>query len=754
MMSTAKDFAVITVIVLVIAALAAMFAGFDESFDGAPRCAKSSAECTVQENTGFVGACYCKSQADSADHCCKVCGADGPTCVGWTYDKKHSLCTLKATITGQIANDNLTSGTVKSSPPPLAKPMVLPTIDPKALYTISDASGAFRLVYKEGAPAKDNVSMRQQCKGGEEQKNCQFRFVQRAGGPLYSIETADGENRLAMQGKIANGGLSDKNPVAFYNGLQEVCAGDGLAKECLFKVTVNGNATWKIEAGDCTGILSFWDLTSRWRPIYDNPKTRAQADDLPLFMRTTGTAGTCGQDCEFLLTEVGQAAPVSCRYTKTSQCGNDSIFIQNCQGQFLAVEQNQSSSPTWVAEPTSTSCFRLIDPPFGGRYPPSSFSLESVAFPEYFLRHSSTIMRLDREYRGQNDDFVFQFIPAMNGQPDSFSIRPVQQHVNQSCFFSQSSPLQFKSGVCDQADPEFANAASFNVGTSELKGQRLCQYTTTFSGCQKDSIYIQNCRGQYLLPVQGQWTPTWVKEASAACCFNLVQPPFGGEYPPQSFSIESVAFPSYFLRHSNFIIRLDRNYTGQNDDFVFQFVAGASGEPNTFSLRPSQPQWNNSCLMTSGNDLGFQSGLTCPQESLLANAKATFNLGTSKLTPVPPIRETTDRCSGECPSTLVAQNGICKIVTQTDGGLVIYNRSGKLVWASGTDGMGIPPYHWAAQSDGNIILYDSWNRPLWASNTAGQGTPPFTAILGLDCNFCLYDANGRFQWASWTQGQG
>ena len=520
-------------------------------------------------------------------------------------------------------------------------------IDPKALYSITDGLGTFKMVWSanpDGGSNQGVVAMYQEpvqnCQGSGAggASPCSFRFVPRGdpGSQLYSIETADGSARLAMWGKTLQGGLRNKNPVALYAGLQETCLGTGPAQDCVFKVSTNTDGTWKIEAGDGSGRLAIWDLMSKWRPMYNDPQTRSQADGLAVSMCTC-TQPQCSHDCDFQIIKVGMAPPITCQYTTTfSGCSNNSIYIQNCSGQYLLAAtspQGGRSTPTWTSQPSPACCFNLIDPPFGGSYPPNSYSLESVAFPNNYLRHSSFIMRLDPGYTQKNDDFVFQFQPSLNGQSGAFTMRPVQQAYNQSCFFGQGSALQFQNGTCPTNDPEFANAASFNVGTPRLKGSSLCKYTGTFTGCTGNSIYVQNCDGQYLLPVQGQWTPTWTAQPTSACCFNLVTPPFGGNYQPNSYSLESVAFPGYFLRHADFVLRLDTGYSQQNDDFVFQFVPGVGGEPNTFSLRPSQPQWNNSCLTSVGQNIQFQSGLSCPQTDLNANNSSSFNLGKSTLTP-------------------------------------------------------------------------------------------------------------------------
>jgi hypothetical protein len=107
-------------------------------------------------------------------------------------------------------------------------------------------------------------------------------------------------------------------------------------------------------------------------------------------------------------------------------------------------------------------------------------------------------------------------------------------------------------------------------------------------------------------------------------------------------------------------------------------------------------------------------------------------------------------CSGNCPSTQTANNQICRVVTQSDGNLVIYNAANQPVWSSGTNGRGTPPYQAVMQSDGNYVLYDANGTALWASGTSGQGSPPYQLIMQDDCNLVVYDQNSKATWATGT----
>ncbi|GAA0324518.1 hypothetical protein GCM10010151_12980 [Actinoallomurus spadix] len=54
-------------------------------------------------------------------------------------------------------------------------------------------------------------------------------------------------------------------------------------------------------------------------------------------------------------------------------------------------------------------------------------------------------------------------------------------------------------------------------------------------------------------------------------------------------------------------------------------------------------------------------------------------------------------------------------VFQTDGNLVVYDRDGTPVWASGTDGN--PGARLVLQADNNLVIYAADGRPLWAAGT-------------------------------------
>lgn len=160
----------------------------------------------------------------------------------------------------------------------------------------------------------------------------------------------------------------------------------------------------------------------------------------------------------------------SCKYTDNFQgCGSDAIYFQNCQGQYLCAAQ-ENGTPVWIDQPTTSCCFRFVNPIFNGQYPPNSYSIESMAYPGYYMRHASYIMRLDSPSSQQiPDDFVFQILPGLNDQPNSITLKPVQAEYNKSCFNAEGKFLQFTNGQCPLDDSGFKNGATFNTGNPNLQ---------------------------------------------------------------------------------------------------------------------------------------------------------------------------------------------------------------------------------------------------------------------------------------------
>lgn len=84
---------------------------------------------------------------------------------------------------------------------------------------------------------------------------------------------------------------------------------------------------------------------------------------------------------------------------------------------------------------------------------------------------------------------------------------------------------------------------------------------------------------------------------------------------------------------------------------------------------------------------------------------------------------------------------------QTDGNLVLYNSSGKVIWATGTEGRAATLQ---VQGDGNVVLYDTNNRPIWTTDTE-RNSGAFLSVQ-TDGNLVVYRGDGRPIWASGTDG--
>ena len=72
-----------------------------------------------------------------------------------------------------------------------------------------------------------------------------------------------------------------------------------------------------------------------------------------------------------------------------------------------------------------------------------------------------------------------------------------------------------------------------------------------------------------------------------------------------------------------------------------------------------------------------------------------------------------------------------------DGNLVLYNKNGKALWASGTDkNVGD---RLEVQKDGNLVVYQG-KRVKWASNTHSN-PKGCELVVQDDCNLVLYKSN-------------
>jgi len=85
---------------------------------------------------------------------------------------------------------------------------------------------------------------------------------------------------------------------------------------------------------------------------------------------------------------------------------------------------------------------------------------------------------------------------------------------------------------------------------------------------------------------------------------------------------------------------------------------------------------------------------------------------------------------------------------QRDSNLVLYGPSGRILWASNTQGLDAD--HARMQSDGNLVIYDRRNIAIWESKTSGHHNSYL--VVQNDGNVVIY-ADGGWIWASGTKGQ-
>jgi hypothetical protein len=83
--------------------------------------------------------------------------------------------------------------------------------------------------------------------------------------------------------------------------------------------------------------------------------------------------------------------------------------------------------------------------------------------------------------------------------------------------------------------------------------------------------------------------------------------------------------------------------------------------------------------------------------------------------------------------------GNARLTMQTDGNLVIYDRSNRARWASNTSGSGATQMLF--QHDGNLVLYRAgYSAAVWSSRTYNRCTSVYSPTINLqsDSNFVIY----------------
>jgi hypothetical protein len=105
---------------------------------------------------------------------------------------------------------------------------------------------------------------------------------------------------------------------------------------------------------------------------------------------------------------------------------------------------------------------------------------------------------------------------------------------------------------------------------------------------------------------------------------------------------------------------------------------------------------------------------------------------------------------------LLSANGNFKAVMQTDGNLVVYNNSGKTLWASNTFTTNKTklPYTAVMQDDGNFVIYNVKGESVWASQTwHSKPDDTYSLIMQDDGLLTLYGVDELPKWNTKTAGK-
>ncbi|MFB9833001.1 hypothetical protein [Actinoallomurus acaciae] len=91
------------------------------------------------------------------------------------------------------------------------------------------------------------------------------------------------------------------------------------------------------------------------------------------------------------------------------------------------------------------------------------------------------------------------------------------------------------------------------------------------------------------------------------------------------------------------------------------------------------------------------------------------------------------------------RTNVIALTMQRGGNLVLRNKSGKIIWSSGTHRSGA---YCELQTDGNLVIYAGQRTAVWASGTYGHANA--TLVLQADSNMVIYDGHNAV-WATNTQ---
>jgi len=121
--------------------------------------------------------------------------------------------------------------------------------------------------------------------------------------------------------------------------------------------------------------------------------------------------------------------------------------------------------------------------------------------------------------------------------------------------------------------------------------------------------------------------------------------------------------------------------------------------------------------------------------------------------------------------TFLSDGNTYTMMLRSDGNLVLLRKDGKVIWATGTAGMGAVTA--IMQTDGNFVLYTADRRPVWHTRTQGphrrfgidHAGRVVVVMPGKYGNLDLYlkgrsvsdliaSAGGKFEWKTPANGYG
>jgi lambda family phage minor tail protein L len=91
---------------------------------------------------------------------------------------------------------------------------------------------------------------------------------------------------------------------------------------------------------------------------------------------------------------------------------------------------------------------------------------------------------------------------------------------------------------------------------------------------------------------------------------------------------------------------------------------------------------------------------------------------------------------------LVSTNGWYRSIMQSDGNFVVYNKTGKPIWATSTNGSGA--VRLSMQVDGNLVLYNASNAAVFSPNILGSG---HRLVMQSDGNLVVYNSSNVAVWS-------